>query len=190
MRANRRLLSLAVAVASALAMANCAARSTVRAYLNTDIGPYARYSWAPPEKLATGDPRLDNNEIFQARVQAAVDRQLTAKGFEKATSGMPDLLVHFHVSVSEQIDLNDTEPLGICQDPSQSPSGLCEGDKPFIYDAGTLVVDLVDARTSEVVWRGWSEGNISGLVDSQQALNQRIDGDVERMFVEFPRRSR
>ena len=38
-------------------------------------------------QLATGDPRLDNNEFFQARLKAAVEKGLGARGLEKTTSG-------------------------------------------------------------------------------------------------------
>jgi hypothetical protein len=98
------------------------------------------------------------------------------RGFEKTTSGSPELLVHYHANVEQRIDLTDTDQYQPCPD--------C---RPFIYDAGTLLVDLVDARTSRLLWRGWSEGNVSGVVDNQRRLEERIDADVGKIFKQRPR---
>ena len=50
-------------------------------------------------------PRLDNNPFFAERLQAAVDQQLAARGFEKMTSERADLLLHFHARVEQQLDV-------------------------------------------------------------------------------------
>jgi len=162
------------------ALAGCAARS-VHSYLErgVDLGRYQRYGWGPADRSGTGDPRLDNNEIVQARIQTAVEQQLAAKGFEKAAAGAPDLLVSYHVIVEQRIDLPDKVPTTVCPD--------C---KPFIFDAGSLVIDLVDTGTNRVVWRGWSEGNVSGLIDNQRWLDEQLDDTVKRIFGQLPRPAR
>lgn len=174
-----RRLAIALAVCAFMAE-GCAARS-VHSYLErgADLGRYQRYSWGPADQSGTGDPRLDNNEIVQERIQAAIEKELAARGFERVASGSPELLVHYHVSVEQRIDLRDTEPMVPCPE--------C---KPFIYDAGTLVVDLLDAGSNRVVWRGWSEGNIDGLVDNQRWLDEQLDDTVTRIFAQLPRRAR
>ena len=55
-----------------------------------------------------------------------------------------------------------------------------------MYDAGTLVIDLVDARTNKLVWRGWSEGNVEGVVNNQRWMEERIDEAVTRIFERLP----
>jgi len=176
MTSPRRLL-VALAVC-AFAIEGCAARS-VHSYLEpgVDLGRYQRYDWGPADRAATGDPRLDNNEIVQGRIQAAIEQQLASKGFQRSASGSPELLVHYHVSVEQRIDLRDKEPTTPCPD--------C---KPFIYDAGSLVVDLFDPGSNRVVWRGWSEGNIEGLIDNQRWLDEQLDETVKRIFDQLPRR--
>jgi hypothetical protein len=177
---SRRLASLVAVALGAIALSGCAVK-TVHSYVErgVDLNRYQRYSWGPEARTATGDPRLDNNEIFQQQVRAAVDKQLATKGFEKTTSGSPDLLVHYHASVEQRIDLRDKEP-----------STPCPECKPFIYDAGTLVVDLVDPDTSKVLWRGWSERNIDGAVDDQRWMKEEIDKTVARIFEDLPARMR
>lgn len=174
---RHRVAPLVLFALWAPAIAGCAARS-VQAYLETgaDLSRYQRYAWGPADRAATGDPRLDNNEIFQDRVRAAVERQLAIKGYEKSAGGAPDLLVHYHASVEQRIDLTNAEG-----------SQPCPGCKPFIYEAGTLVIDLVDARTKRLLWRGWSEGNVEGVIDNQRWMEERIDEAVKRIVEKLPR---
>lgn len=176
---SRRLGPLAAIVISALSL-GCAVRS-VHSYLErgVDLARYQRYVWGPADRSGTGDPRLDRNQIFEDRVRAAVDAQLASRGFEKAASGFPELLIQYHVKVEQRIDRADEPRSASCQD--------C---RPFVYDAGTLVIDLVDARTNSLLWRGWVEANVDGVVDNQDWMEEQIDEAVLRIFERLPRRSR
>lgn len=58
--------------------------------------------------------------------------------------------------------------------------------RPAVYDAGTLFVDLVDARTGAVVWRGWAEGSLDGAIDDQVWLEARVDEAVRRIMQRLP----
>ena len=176
---SRRLGALAAIVISALSI-GCAVRS-VHSYLErgVDLGRYQRYVWGPADRSATGDPRLDNNQIFEDRVRAAVDAQLASRGFKKAASGSPQLLIQYHVKLEQQIGRVDPAVSASCQD--------C---RPFVYDAGTLMIDLVDARTNSLLWRGWVEADVDGVVDNQHWMEEQIDEAVARIFERLPRTSR
>jgi len=176
---SRRLGPLAGIVISALSV-GCAVRS-VHSYLErgVDLGRYQGYVWGPADRSGTGDPRLDNNQIFEDRVRAAVDAQLASRGFEKAASASPQLLIQYHVKVEQQIDRVD-----------QPRSASCQDCRPFVYDAGTLMIDLVDARTNSLLWRGWVEANVDGVVGNQHWMEAQIDEAVARIFDRLPRRNR
>ena len=170
-----RLRLAAVLAISSVMMAGCALRR-VDSYLarGANLASYRTYAWGPADRSGTGDVRLDNNEIFQERVRVAVEKQLAARGFEK-TAAAPQVLVHYHASVEQRIDLTESEPWQSCPD--------C---KPFIYDAGTIVIDLVDAPTGDLLWRGWSTANIDRIVDNQQWLEEHIDETVAKIFERLP----
>lgn len=145
---------------------------------HVNIGEYRHYTWAPAARSRTGDPRLDNNDIFREHVREMIDRRLIERGFQKDTPGLsPDVWVHYHTSVSQQMDLHELAPWDVCPE--------CT---PFIFDAGTLVIDLVDARSQTLVWRGWAEGNITSLIDDQARLEADIDRIVGRIMASLPRR--
>ena len=46
---------------------------------------------------------------------------------------------------------------------------------------------FVDTRTNRVVWRGWAEGSVDGVIDNQQWLEQRVDEAVRRILARLPR---
>jgi hypothetical protein len=104
---------------------------------------------------------------------------LSGRGFEKATSATPDLLIHYHANVTQEIhvghrDRGDRERGGFDRD-------------PYVYDAGTLVIDLIDPRTETLVWRGWATGSLEGAIDDQAWMDARIDEAVTRILERLPR---
>jgi predicted phage gp36 major capsid-like protein len=165
------------AAIAALAVMGCATMQ-VSSFIarGTDFNVYRTYDWAPADQLATGDPRLDNNEFFQERVQTAVEKGLGARGLERAASGRADLVLHYHASVTQRVDAGGVD----------QKYGYCEGCVPSVFDAGTLTLDVVDARTKRLVWRGWAESTFDGVVDNQQWLEQRIDEAVARILERLP----
>ena len=174
----RPLARLMVVGVSALALAACAT-TNVRSFVERgiDVGQYRTYSWGSAGDQATGDPRLDNNQFFQERIEAAVERHLNARGFEKTTAETADLSVHYYASVAQLVN-----PDGV-----DRPYATCDDCEPYVYDAGTIVIDLVDARTHRLVWRGWAEGSVDGVVDDQTWMEKRVDETVARIMERLPR---
>jgi hypothetical protein len=178
MFATRFFNRLAVVALAAGAISGCAAM-TVRSYTEpaAQFPRYHTFAWAPAEQLATGDPRLDNNPFFQQRLRAKVEDRLAVLGFVKSET--PDLLVHYHANVSQRIDVNGADrEYGYCE------QSAC---RPYIVEAGTLAIDLVDARTRTVVWRGWAEGTVDGMIDDQRWLEESVDNAVTQILDRLPR---
>lgn len=139
---------------------------------------FRTYAWALEDSVSTGDPRLDNNRFFSERVHDSVDRELATRGFEKTGSGTPDLLLHYHASITQEIEITTiTDRFEHCPNCGTS-----------VYDAGTLVIDLVDARTSRLVWRGWAE-KVDAVIDNQDWMEEAIDMTVAQIMKRLPPRS-
>jgi uncharacterized protein DUF4136 len=171
------------ALAMMAAIPACAATMKVNSYTEraADFSHYRTYAFGPTESVSTGDPRLDSNPFFYGRVQTAVDKQLAAIGYEKTAPDRSDLLIHFHASLTQEINTSEIDrQYGYCT------SSEC---RPFVYDAGTLLLDLVDARTNKLVWRGWAEGSMEGVVDNQAWMEQTVDDAVSRILARLPHRS-
>jgi hypothetical protein len=58
-----------------------------------------------------------------------------------------------------------------------------------VYDEGTLLVDLTDARTGALVWRGVAQSGLAGVVNDQARMEETIERVVDRIFARLPRRS-
>jgi hypothetical protein len=146
-----------------------------------DIAKYRTFDWGPADALPTGDARLDKDPFFKDHVQGAVEKSMTARGFEWAATGSPDLRIHYHANISERIDIDRLD----------SDRGYCggEGCAPATtrYEAGTLVVDVIDARTNKLIWRGWAQNTVKGMLENQDTMARQIDEAVTRMFARFPR---
>ena len=68
--------------------------------------------------------------------------------------------------------------------------GYCYEDclpQAINYEQGTLVVDIVDARSNRVVWRGWAQDSVEGVIDNQDRMERQFDEAVTRMLKQFPR---
>lgn len=175
-----RLIAVAICAAAVTGCATMTVSSHVRSGI--DFARYRTFDWGPADALPTGDPRLDKNLFFQDHVLGAVEKQLAARGFEMATTGTPDLLIHYHASINQRIDINRADrEHGYCYE-EDCPAGT------IAYEAGTLVLDLVDTRTNRMIWRGWAQDSLEGVLENPDRMARQIDEAVTRMLQRLPPR--
>jgi hypothetical protein len=177
-----RLGRLAAVTFAALALSACATMNvSSHVERGTDFTQFRTWDWGPADELPTGDPRLDNNAFFQDHMLGAVEKQMAAKGYVRSTlAGSPDLLVHYHANISQRFDVNGVDrQRGYCND-------NCE-PQVYEYQEGTLVLDVVNARTNKLVWRGWAQDSLDGVIDNQDRLDKEVDRAVTNLFKLFPR---
>ena len=174
----RRLGLIAAAGFGALVLAGCATMS-VSSYVerSIDFAQYRTYSWGPADALPVGDPRLDNNALFRDYVQGAVERHLAARGYVHDGSGTPDLLIHYHANVQRRFNLGER--------PANCNVADCL-PPVFAYQAGTLVLDMLDSRTNTLIWRGWAEDAMDGVIGNQDRLEEKVERAVTRMIARLP----
>jgi hypothetical protein len=178
MRNVRHTLIATLVAATAIAATACApVRVNASLERGMDFTHYKSYAWAASDHFSTGDPRLDNNEFFQDRLRRTADGILATRGFEQGSTTAADLVIHYHASVRETIDVNGLD----------RKYGYCDSCRSSIYDAGTITLDFVDAHTNKLVWRGWSEGSLDGI-DNQSIIEQRVDDAVTRILQKLPPR--
>jgi hypothetical protein len=144
-----------------------------------DFAQFRTWDFGPADALPTGDPRLDNNPFFKDYLEGAVAKALEARHYARTTSGTPDLFVHYHANISKTFDVNGVDTRnGYCYDDCQP--------KVIDYELGTIVLDVVDARTNRVIWRGWAQDHIEGVIDRQEVLRKQVNESVTRMMALFP----
>ena len=175
----KRLLAGGLAAAVAALLAACAP-ITVTSFTERDVNvpAYRTFAWDRVDTSVPGDPRLDNNTMFHEYLRDAIDRELISRGYEPTTL-QPDLRVHYHASARQRIYTSG----------EQRTAEPCRDCTIEVYDEGTLLVDLTDARTGVLVWRGVAESGLANVVNSQRRMEETIERVVERIFDRLPRRS-
>ena len=141
---------------------------------------YRTYRWADEGARPTGDPRLDGNPFFEERLMSAAERGLATRGYEKSDGAGADLVLHFYANFTQTFDVADQIGTGYTTCANCATSS--------VYEAGTIVLDLVDARTNTLVWRSWAESSVDGAIDNPRHMEQFLDEAVGKIVATVPRR--
>jgi hypothetical protein len=177
----RHLLRLATALLFVVTLPGCAARMTVGSHVERglDLSPYRTFDWGPADALPAGDARLARNPHFNDYVLGAVERGLSEKGLI-LTSAEPDLLIHYHANISTRINVSHTDrEYGYCLPPD------CHAET-MQYEVGTLVLDVIDADTNRLIWRGWAQTNAGDMLREPDSMATTIEQAVARMLLRLP----
>ena len=133
------------------------------------------YSWA---RLQTADSITDN------RVKEAIESELAAKGWTQVPSGGDAALVVVETtSVRQQYD---TVYQGFG---GWRRWGAGIGDETTTvdnYEVGTLIVNIFDDNSRQLIWRGTASGDVS---DNSQKKIKNLAKAVQKMFKLFPPRT-
>jgi hypothetical protein len=147
-----------------------------------DFKQFQTWQWAPADALPASDARMDS-PFFQDHFQGAVEREFALRGFTQtvAEGDVPDLLVHYHANIAPRIDVNHGD----------QSSGACYDDacnvRVFENEVGTIMIDVVDGHTNRLIWRGWAQNPVEGVLNNPEKFQARIQQAVKRMFERFPR---
>ena len=172
---------IAIAAFAALALSGCATMN-VSSHIErgVDFAQFRTWDWGPADALPTGDPRLDNNPFFKDYLEGAVEKEMTRLHYDHVTTGAPDLLVHYHANVSKTFDVNGVDMRnGYCYDTCQP--------NVIDYMQGPIVLDVVSTKTNRVVWRGWFQDSMEGVIDNQDRLRAELEKGIPKMMKELPR---
>ena len=139
----------------------------------TDFTKYKTYRWV--EIQGGNHP----DQIQDAQIKLAVDQALASKGFKKVTADPADVYVAYQVAVDQEKQWNAYGG-GI----GFRFGGMASATSSTI-NVGTLVVDLYDPTSKQLVWKGEATKTINPGKD--QAKNQQnLDKAMVKMFKEYP----
>jgi hypothetical protein len=141
---------------------------------NADFGKYKTYSW---EQVKTQDP------LNVDRIKNDVNMTLAAKGWTLVNSGGDVCIVAMEITQNQQTLNTFYDGFGGGWR-WRGFGGFSEATTTTeTYQVGTLVVDLFDAKTKELIWRGNSSDTLSN--NSNKNI-ENLDKGVEKMFNKFP----
>jgi hypothetical protein len=120
-------------------------------------------------QLNSRNPAL-NNEIVKKRIEADIERGLSARGLIRVT-GPADLNVRFHFGAARKAEL-ETYPAGW--------RGWGTRVVRVPYTEGTLVIDLRDPSTRSLVWRGIAREDKSDATKIEGKLDDMVRKSIEK----------
>jgi hypothetical protein len=164
---NRIAVALAVLMTTALVHAQ---------KVNVDSDPAAPFATYKTYAWTAGTPAP--NALSDQRLHTSVDARLAARGLAMNTTA-PDVIVATHVTTKEKQEL-------IANGFGYGPWGFGGGFGGATVETfveGTLIVDLYDAKTKKMVWRGIATATAS---DKPTKNTDKMNKALDKMFEKYP----
>jgi hypothetical protein len=152
--------------------------------LNTDFRKYKTYAWANPDPMKQGaeyeiysfyeEPTLkknnrrnadryiysynviipSSNQMVNTTIKDAIKSELEGRGYTPSANG--DLLIAYRVleGKAKMKGYKNDNPTMVMEGEIREPSDTAT----YMLEPGTLVISLIDSKTSEVVWDGFASG--------------------------------
>ena len=153
--------------------------STISVFTDHDSGvdfsKYKTFAYFKP-----GIDKVEISDLDKRRILKAIDLQMAQKSMIK--SDLPDLLVSINTSAKEKVYINNNF------------NGFWGwGWNPWMWGPnqnmvstrteGALYIDLIDAKTKQLVWQGKGRGGISEYTKNR---DERIGVFVAEILKKYP----
>lgn len=138
----------------------------------TDFSKYHTYKWVSIEGAS------HPNQIMDAEIKQAVDTQLASKGLTKTDSEKADLYVGYQIAVDQERQWN-------AWGTGRGFGGGMGSATSSTISIGTLVLDMYDPGTKQLVWTG----NATKTIDpsSNQEKNMKsLNKAMEKLLKNYP----
>lgn len=126
------------------------------------------------------------SELVLKRVKQAIQRELAPKGLVQ-TSENPDLLIAIHTQVRSKVNVTTYGYY-------YAPYTVYWGSYGYYgnygldvreYRKGTLLLDFVDARSKQMIWRGAAEGVLPEIPRYEQ-IEKLVNSAVKSVMKYYP----
>ena len=128
------------------------------------------FSFAVQKRAAT-DP-LAGDTLNDGRIRNGLESQLTANGF-RMESEKADFVIAYYVTTKNKLNVQD---FGY-----GPPRWFGSRDiRVNQYSEGTLMVDFIDVKSNQVIWRGRAVGTLE-----MKGVDKKISKSVEKLVKQF-----
>lgn len=159
-------------------------------YTDTDFDPdaefasYHTYSWL---KIKEKDPTnaaesKQQSPLVGNRIRQDIDKELAAKGMQRMDEG-GNLLVVYYQGAQQMTEV--TKNMYSAGDVWATARVAGSGATIREVNQSTLIIDLIDSSTMELVWRSTADNTQRSDV-SQEKIYETIDKAIKQMFKKYP----
>ncbi|WP_428224545.1 DUF4136 domain-containing protein [Flavobacterium sp.] len=148
-------------------------------YVNTDYDKRANFSqYKTFAYLKSGIDKAEISDLDKRRILYALDEALASKGFTKSENA--DILISFFTKERERVDYYNNWGWNMGWNPWW---GGFNYSMPITSTEGTLIIDVIDAKTKELIWQGKGSGYLTQDVERKDA---RIKEFVSKILEKYP----
>jgi len=184
------------------AVVACAPAISVRTALSPDVSLTGLHTFrvlpTPKPKIAgavasTNDPMLVNS-ISNRALRTDLTQEFSGLGY-MASDSNPDFCVAYYASTNQKLDLTYWD-YGYALRPHWwggwgrrwgrgwgGDWGIQNSPMVTQYTEGTVIVDVIDPKTKDLLWRGQG---VAAVSDNEQEYEQELKQTVEAIVDKFP----
>jgi hypothetical protein len=165
---------------SILFIATLASCSSVR--VNADYDKKANFeNYKSYAYLKSGIDKAEISDLDKKRILYAIDDVMATKGFTKSEN--PDILVSIFTKERERVDVYNNAGFGWGWGWGWNPWWGMNYTSVSTTPEGTLFIDIIDAKTKELIWQGEGSGYLTRNVDKK---DERIREFVAKILAQYP----
>ncbi|KIX21325.1 lipoprotein [Flavobacterium sp. 316] len=154
-------------------LASC---SSVR--VNADYDKKANFNtYKTYAYLKSSIDKAEISDLDKKRILRSIDEEMNAKGFSKSEN--PDMLLSIFTKERERVDVYNNVGFGWGWNPYWGMNYSSVSRTP----EGTLFIDIVDAKSKEMVWQGEGSGY---LTKDTRKKDERIHQFVSKILAQYP----
>lgn len=173
----RAFAAIAV-VGVALVMLSCAPAAQVNQDFDPDVDfpSFATFDWLPEVVRRTAEEATSEQMVYTLdALREAIESHLMAKGLKWVSDG-PALLVGYRLGVKSDINAVDWDT---------DYRGEIEQGDTYRPEGDLIIIDLIDAESNHLVWRG--HGHYAIDVDpSRQNIQRTVGQAVAKILAQYP----
>jgi hypothetical protein len=147
---------------------------TTNAMPGVSFANYHTYKWVTVEGASYP------NQIVDTQIKNSIDSQLQTKGLVKSTTDKADLYVAYQVSLNQEKQWNAYGMGGGLR----WGGGMATAQSSTI-SIGTLVLDMYDPSTKQLVWTGRATKTLDPGANEQKK-QKNLDKAMQKLLKNFP----
>lgn len=150
-----------------------------------DFSSLKTYAWL--EGKAPSDDIRVNNSLIINRVVNAVNHALQSRGYKQVDRDKADFFVNWFGYIENKIQQETIDTY--YRRPGYGSGSWVHGGfsrtYSYEYQEGTLIIDIVDSSSKQLIWRGTGRDYI-GEKETPEQITARINQTVAGILKNFP----